>query len=319
MADPITYLDHAVDVLAQVAAYARTGRRFVLATSVDIKGGSARDIGSLAVISEDGFMTGYMSNGCIDRDILLQGLSCLEQGQPKLLRYGAGSPFSDLILPCGGALAVWIDPDPDVPALLTAYEKLRDRRATTLTFEPHGKDYADPLTICYQPKVSLTLAGRGAIFRSTVRIAQASGLEVFAYSPDEADLKAVFPFCIQAPTHMRSQNDIGALKLDAHSAVLTLFHDHDWEPDFLKAALATPARFIGALGSRKTHAARIETLLELGVSPQDAQRVRGPIGLIPSLRDANFIAVSALAEIAQSFAYEQQKQIRPDVKIVRTA
>ena len=63
MANSITYQDHAVDVLAQVAAYVGTGQRFVLITSVDIKGGSARDVGSLAVVSDSGEMTGYMSNG----------------------------------------------------------------------------------------------------------------------------------------------------------------------------------------------------------------------------------------------------------------
>ena len=50
----ITYQDHAVDVLAQVAAYVETEQRFVLITSVDIKGGSARDVGALAVVSDSG-------------------------------------------------------------------------------------------------------------------------------------------------------------------------------------------------------------------------------------------------------------------------
>ena len=52
LANSITYQDHAVDVLAQVAAYVETGQRFVLATSVDIKGGSARGVGALAVVSD---------------------------------------------------------------------------------------------------------------------------------------------------------------------------------------------------------------------------------------------------------------------------
>ena len=77
LVNPITYQDHAVDVLAQVATYVQTRQRFVLVTSVDIKGGSARDLGSLAVVKDTGEMTGYMANGCIDQDILLQALECL--------------------------------------------------------------------------------------------------------------------------------------------------------------------------------------------------------------------------------------------------
>lgn len=108
---------------------------------------------------------------------------------------------------------------------------------------------------------------------------------------------------------MRSKNNVGKLDLKPTSGVLLLFHDHDWEPVFLTAALATPAGFIGALGSQKTQAARLAHLAGTGVSNDNLKRVRGPIGLVPSLRDANLIAVSALAEIAQAFAYDQQRVV----------
>lgn len=307
LANPITYQDHAVDVLAQGAAYARTGQRFVLVTSVDIKGGSARDLGSLAVVTDTGEMTGYMSNGCIDQDILLQALECLQSGSARLLRYGDGSPFHDLTLPCGGALSVWIDPAPDKAALVAAYNALLARAPASLTFHPKATGAAlAPITIAYQPKVALTLAGRGAIFRATAKIAHAIGFDVTGFSPDIHDLDAVTAYCKTPPTHVTSQHRITELELDAASGFLTLFHDHDWEPAFLVAALATTAGFVGALGSQRTHTARLAQLADMGVSDLDQQRIRGPIGLVPSLRNADLIAVSALAEIAQAFAYDQQ-------------
>lgn len=308
MRNSISYLDHAIDILAQVATYVRMDRPFALITSVDIKGGSARDVGSLAVVSDDGVMTGYMSNGCIDQDILLHGVEAARTGASRLLRYGEGSPFHDLTLPCGGSLTVWIDATPDVDALLIAYKNLRSRTPATLTFQPRADEaaQADIVTITYQPKVSFVLAGRGAIFRAAAKNGQAAGFEVQAFSPDIADLEAVTPFCIAAPTHMRSQSEMPPLSLDPICAALTLFHDHDWEPAFLMAALGTPARFIGALGSRRTHAGRLEHLRALGQSQKSVSRVRGPIGLVPSLRDANLIAISAIAEIAGEFAYDQQ-------------
>ena len=160
--------------------------------------------------------------------------------------------------------------------------------------------------ISYQPKIALTLAGRGAIFRSTAKIAHAIGFDVTGFSPDLADLDVVAAYCKDAPKHVRSSSRIDALNLDATSGLLTLFHDHDWEPAFLVAALATPAGFIGALGSQRTQVARLAHLSEMGVSDSDLQRIRGPIGLVPSLRNANLIAVSALAEVAQTFASKQQ-------------
>ena len=307
LVNPITYHDHAVDVLAQVAAYVQTGQRFVLVTSVDIKGGSARDLGSLAVVNDSGEMTGYMSNGCIDQDILLQALDCLQSGSARLLRYGDGSPFHDLVLPCGGALSVWIDPAPDKAALMAAYTALVARQPASLTFHPKTTDGAlAPVTIAYQPKVALTLAGRGAVFRATAKVANTIGFDVTGFSPDIHDLDAITAYCKDVPTHVTSQRNVTALDLNKTSAFLTLFHDHDWEPAFLVAALATTAGFVGALGSQRTHAARLAQLTDMGVSDRDLQRVRGPIGLVPSLRNADLIAVSALAEIAQAFAYDQQ-------------
>ncbi|HEV8036980.1 MAG TPA: XdhC family protein [Yoonia sp.] len=305
----IAYQDHAVDVLAQVSAYVRTGQRFALITSVEIKGGSARDLGSLAVVSDTGEMTGYMSNGCIDQDILLHAMGCLETGVARLLKYGEGSPFHDLTLPCGGALSVWIDPSPDIGALVDAYAALLERKSAILTFRPKMSARCAEqfeIMISYQPKIALTLAGRGAIFRATAKIAHAIGFDVTGFSPDLADLDVVAAYCKDAPKHVWSSSSIEALNLDATSGLLTLFHDHDWEPAFLVAALATPAGFIGALGSQRTQVARLAHLSEMGVSDSDLQRVRGPIGLVPSLRNANLIAVSALAEVAQTFASKQQ-------------
>jgi len=307
LVNPITYQDHAVDVLAQVATYVQTRQRFVLVTSVDIKGGSARDLGSLAVVNDTGEMTGYMSNGCIDQDILLQALECLQSGSARLLRYGDGSPFFDLTLPCGGALSVWIDPTPDKAALVAAYTALMAREPASLTFHPKATDVAfAPITISYQPKVALTLAGRGAVFRATAKVAHAIGFDVTGFSPDIHDLAAITAYCKYAPTHVTSQRNITTLDLDNASGFLTLFHDHNWEPAFLIAALATTAGFVGALGSQRTHAARLAQLADMGVSDRDQQRIKGPIGLVPSLRNADLIAISALAEIAQAFAYDQQ-------------
>lgn len=319
LANPITYQDHAVDVLAQVATYVRERQPFVLVTSVDIKGGSARDLGSLAVVNDAGEMTGYMSNGCIDQDILLQALECLQSGTARLLRYGDGSPFHDLTLPCGGALSVWIDPVPDTAALVAAYDALLARTPASLTFHPKAREAAPAaVTITYQPKVALTLAGRGAIFRATAKIGHAIGFDVSGFSPDPYDLAAIEAYCIDAPTHVTSQHSFAKLSLDQTSGFLTLFHDHDWEPAFLVAALKTPAGFIGALGSQKTHAARLAHLAGLGVSDRDLQRLRGPIGLVPSLRNADLIAISALAEIAQTFAYDQQVVVEAE-QVFQTA
>lgn len=91
--------------------------------------------------------------------------------------------------------------------------------------------------------------------------------------------------------------DLDALKIDADSAAVLFYHDHDYEPAILSYLLTTPAFYIGAQGSRSTQRTRLMRLAEMGVSEEAMSRVRGPIGLIPSSRDPRMLAVSVLAEI----------------------
>ncbi|MDC3368100.1 hypothetical protein OAV83_00575 [bacterium] len=156
----ILYAEHAQDILAATLNLLHSGDPCALVTSLNIEGGAARELGSLAVISGRGDMIGYLSNGCIDRDIINHGLAAIDTGQLKHLRYGAGSPYLDLKLPCGGALELVIDPAPDIAALEAALARLLGRQKTVLSFA--GRD--GPVQIEYAPKPALILAGRGGNF-----------------------------------------------------------------------------------------------------------------------------------------------------------
>ncbi|AKS47476.1 xanthine dehydrogenase accessory factor [Octadecabacter temperatus] len=293
----ITYTEHAADIVSKASELIKSGRRFALITSVGIEGGAARDVGSLALVSDDDRMTGYLSNGCIDRDIQHHAMGALETGQKALIRYGDGSRYADLKLPCGGALDVLIDPNPDLNALLNAKQSFQRRCPVTLAFR--SEETGSPTyQFTYAPPFRLYLAGRGAIFRAAAKAGHAAGFDICLLSPEAEDLAAVNHLASIPPVHLTSPDKVAAMDaLDEHSAFLTLFHDHDWEPSLLKAALQTKASFIGSLGSRRTHAMRCETLRQIGVSDDELARLRGPIGLVPSLRNASFIAISALAEI----------------------
>ena len=299
----LTYAEHASDIIATAADLIGRGQPFALITSLAIEGGAAREIGSLALVVASGEMHGYLSNGCIDRDIHIHAMAALESGDKKLISYGNGSRFADLKLPCGGALDVLINPTPDVGAILAANADFAARRPATLQFAVEGRSTA----FTYMPRFRLCLAGRGAIFRSVAQAGSATGFDICLLSPDTTDLAAVEQLASQPPIHLVSlQQADGMEMLDEYAAFLTLFHDHDWEPGLLQAALTTDALFIGSLGSRRTHDMRRETLRERGVPETELSRLRGPIGLVPSLRNASFIATSALAEIVAALPKEIQ-------------
>jgi xanthine dehydrogenase accessory factor len=84
---------------------------------------------------------------------------------------------------------------------------------------------------------------------------------------------------------------------DAHTAVVAVTHDPKIDDLPLAAALASDAFYVGALGSRKTHAKRIERLTAAGVAPAAIARIRAPIGLDIGAVTPAEIAVSILAEI----------------------
>ncbi|NCC35561.1 MAG: xanthine dehydrogenase, partial [Chloroflexia bacterium] len=86
-------------------------------------------------------------------------------------------------------------------------------------------------------------------------------------------------------------------RLDARSSVAVLTHDPKLDDPALRVALQSPARYIGALGSSKTHARRLERLRAEGFDEASLSRIKGPIGLPIGAKTPEEIAVSILAEL----------------------
>ncbi|MBX0331393.1 XdhC/CoxI family protein [Oscillochloris sp. ZM17-4] len=89
-------------------------------------------------------------------------------------------------------------------------------------------------------------------------------------------------------------------RLDARSCVAVLTHDPKLDDPALRVALASPAKYIGALGSQKTHAARLGRLRAEGFGEEQLARIHGPIGLPIGARTPGEIALSILAEVVKS-------------------
>lgn len=96
------------------------------------------------------------------------------------------------------------------------------------------------------------------------------------------------------------QEAMPKLSLDARSAVVTLSHDAKIDEPALRAALESEAFYIGALGSRKNHARRLERLGENGFDDAALRRIHGPIGLPLGGRSPAEIAIAILAEMTQA-------------------
>ena len=266
-----------------LAAALRPGRR-TIAVITRVIGASYRPLGAVMVCHEDGATAGNLSSGCIERDVAIHARAALEDGETRRLRYGAGSPWQDLQLPCGGGLEVTLIPDPDDAMLARARRDLAARRPTTLDL--------GPVSLTLQPRLRVLVFGKGPEAQTFAELAHAAGHLVEAYSPDIS----LFTGQVRA-SHMAAPVWPGVTAIDARTAVTLFFHDHDWEPPLLLHALASPAIYIGAQGSRRAHEARVMTLNSMGMDAAATSRLASPFGLIPSVRDPRSLAISVLAQL----------------------
>ncbi|MEM1131046.1 MAG: XdhC family protein, partial [Pseudomonadota bacterium] len=271
-----------------------------------------------------GEMAGYVSNGCVDADLRLQALAAIADGNVMELVYGAGSPFVDLRLPCGGSVEIMIDPRPDLDLCRDAQKRLGSRQPIALAFSPiDGLESVAPThsgcahrtgyyTVVHQPRLRLVVAGRGAPLVAVAEVANALQMSNLALSPDAEDGRRAGLWNRGSFSQLKSHRSAPRLGLDAWTAVLCLYHAHEWEEVILGAALKSDAFFIGAMGSPQTQKARLSMLRAAGYSERSLARVVGPIGLIPSARDAHTLAVSALAQVVEE--YRERIALRPTVQ-----
>ncbi len=297
--------EHPEDQLRFLVEKADAGVRCALVTIVGIVDTASRNLGTHMVVAEDGDYAGSVSSGCIDGSVADFALQSIASGDRRRVQLGAGSNFIDLQLPCGGGVDLLIVPSPETAVIREVLSALDARRSCALLITPDElkclEDAGavadkDSFVVGYRPKLRLILAGRGAELTVFCRLAASCGFDVTAYSPDEVDVESCRSFGTDAH-HLANTAVKPVLGADRWTAIVTLFHDHDWEPNILLAALDSDAFYIGALGSRKTHANRLDTLGRLGVDDAAMERVTGPIGLVPSMRNATMLSISTLAEI----------------------
>ncbi len=255
---------------------------------------------------------GYLTGGCVEEAIVTEARQALAEGTNRRQRYGAGSPYRDLVLPCGSAVELFFDVGVD-PATVTALKAARDERravatrtdfaalrSARLVADPAGEGISasscenGQLLRLHTPPLRLVMAGAGPVCLFLGRFAREAGMEVSLLTPDAVTADLAHGMTVRRLTSPREPLDLGA---DPWTAIAVLFHDHDWEPVVLQAALASTACYIGAMGSARTHAARLATLEALGVASQEAARIKGPAGVTSGARSAPEIALSILTEI----------------------
>jgi len=275
------------ELVALAIEWMRAERKIALVTLVNIEGNAPYPVGSQMLVNELGDFVGQITGGCAESAIADQAVVAITNAENQTQRYGLDSPYFDIQLPCGSGIDVYFDCQQSLDELLLIQHDLDARRAST--FEIGG------IAKTYLPTARLIVLGQGPILLELAQLAMAGGFEVVCVAQNEDT------------QNLLQRANLGCHKLDRavelsaacdeYTAVVSLFHEHDLEIELLKNALKTDAFYIGALGSQKTHAARIDKLSEAGVGQSDLGRIYGPVGIDIGADTPGQIAISILAEM----------------------
>jgi len=276
--DPEDMFEIADRLLAAVAA----GRRLAVATAVSIDGSAPRTVGT-SMAFDGTSVIGSIAGGCVEGAVVEACELVLADGIAQTVEYGVSdeSAFS-VGLTCGGQLRIHVQ-------LLTEdlIEALREQR---------------DLDVC-AGFTERALVGRHLIVFGAMEFSAAlsAAAQVLGYRVTLCDPRSLFAtperfpgaeVVVSWPTVWFETAEV-----DDRTVICVLSHDARFDAELIALALESPAEFVGAMGSRRTHDRRVASLRERGVDEKAIARLRSPIGLDLGASTVEETAVAILAEV----------------------
>ncbi|MDQ3194810.1 MAG: XdhC family protein [Pseudomonadota bacterium] len=301
-----------LSVLKSCIAWLEAGHRVALATVVETWGSAPRPVGAWLAIRDDGQLVGSVSGGCVEDHLISRVRSDVLSGElPQIVLYGvAKDEAARFGLPCGGTLRLVVEPRPEVAVLRMLRDRVAAKRMTARVLDmPRGNAILEDadrdeshsfdgrtLRAIYGPRWRLVLVGAGQLSQYVADLATSADYEVVVIDPRE-EIAAVFR--VDDVRFERGMPDdvIVGMGIDHRTAIVALTHDPKLDDMALLEALKSPAFYVGALGSRVTTAKRKERLALFDLSPQEIERLHGPVGLHIGAKTPPEIAISIMAEI----------------------
>jgi len=296
------------------------GKGAALATVVQTWGSAPRRVGSQLAISGAGEIAGSVSGGCVEGAVVAEALDAIEESKPVMLEYGVSDDDAFAVgLACGGTIRVLVEPVGavmPVPVLeeLVAARAARepvayvtgmqtkqrlDRqghearfRMDRSGFEEDGETFVG----IHNPPLRLIIVGAVHIAQALVPMARIAGYDPLLIDPRDS-FASEDRFSGETILNDWPDEGVQAYGLDTRTALVLLTHDPKLDDPALEQALASEVFYIGALGSTRTHARRVERLTAKGFTADQIARIHGPVGLDIGAAGPAEIAVSILAQM----------------------
>jgi xanthine dehydrogenase accessory factor len=299
------------DMRPAMGEAARAGQAFAVATLYAVGAGGPRPPGSQMVISP-GAITGFLSGGCIEADIAVHAAAVIEDGEPRHLVYGEGSPWPDIRLLCGARLDILVERvAPDDAALATLFAETEARRPAVWVSDGRARRLepaadgdlarcavrAGPFELrrLYTPVPRLVVFGSDPIALATASLGAQAGFETTLVRPNGPS--APPPLAGVAYSRASPVAALAEIVPDPWTAIAVATHDLEVDHEALAAALPSKASYVGVVGARRRVAERLARLSAEGVDRASLDRLRAPIGLDLGGKAPWEVAVSVIAEI----------------------
>jgi xanthine dehydrogenase accessory factor len=279
--------------------------------------GGGSTVETYGITDDDVFAVGLTCGGSLQVLIAQPDRCCLQHVLDKVVLdervalvtvvSGPAPVGAQLVIDDGDADGSLGEPGLDYAAAADARGMLAAGQTGLRHYGPHGERRVDAVTVLVQ---SFTPPPRMLVFGATdfagalarvgaflgYRVVLCDARPVFATAarfPDAAEVVCAWPDVYLAA-------EVAAGRVDERTVVAVLTHDPKFDVPLLVTALASPAAYVGAMGSRRTHANRLRELREAGVPDAAVGRLRSPIGLEVGARTAEETAVAIAAELVQS-------------------
>jgi len=288
------------------------GAPMAIATVVETWKSAPCPTGTHMLVHADGRFVGSVSGGCVEADVLERAQMILAGAPAVLRRYGVVDDAAwDVGLPCGGDIQVLVQPvsaDGFPQSLFADIVRARSSGATlsVMTNLATGRSVAsqdtqaDGFINVYYPPRRLLIVGAVEIAAALSAIAVSQGIDVTLCDPRGRFLTADrFPG-VRLDDRWPDEA-VKAFAPDSRSAIVTLSHDPKIDDPALIAALASPAAYVAALGSSRSHQARLSRLSAAGVSAEQSARIEGPAGVAINAISAPEIALSIAGGMVRAF------------------
>ena len=310
-------------VLGDALAWKQAGHAVTLVTVVETWGSAPRPPGALLAVRDDGVVSGSVSGGCVEDDLIARTKEALQSHAPQtptkpaMLAYGVSKEEAARFgLPCGGTLRLVQEPLHDTAWIETVLVRTANHQliARTLTLATGEVTLSDAvrsqsmqfdgttLTSLFGPRWRLLLIGAGQLSQVVAAMATALDFEVLVCDPREEYALTLGAHRTPGVRRVEGMPDdvVRELHPDAHTAIVALTHDPKLDDMALIEALRSDAFYVGALGSRRNQEARKARLAEhFDLTDAQLARLHGPVGLRLGARTPAEIAVSIVAEIVQ--------------------